>query len=331
MLPQFVSADYGRAVPVADGVSVTFRDAGHILGSATVTVDLEEKGRKARLVFSGDLGRGHNDILRDPETVNGVDYLLCESTYGDRTHQDFVGVQQTICGIINRAVEQDGKIIIPAFAVARTQQIVYTLHQLTESGCIPKLPIFVDSPLSRDVTDIFRRHPECFNEQIIQFMEDGANPFGWDDLTYVHEVEESKKLNDLKIPAIIIAPSGMCEAGRIRHHLRNNITDERNTVLMVGYCAQHTLGARIIARDRTVNIFGEPYPLNAHVEVIDAFSGHADKDELEGWIAKLEGPMRNIFLVHGDEDQSLPFAEHLRRRFPASKISVPNFRDSVTL
>jgi metallo-beta-lactamase family protein len=327
----FVAHDYARPFYPADGVTVTFRDAGHILGSATVTLDLEERGRKVRLLFTGDVGRGNNAILRDPELVSDVDILLSESTYGDRIHEDSTQCDRRLCDIVNRAIERGGKIIIPAFAVGRTQQLVYALNRLTEENCLPNIPIFVDSPLSSDVTEIFMAHPECFNEDVFEFMQEVDNPFGMEHLTYIRDADESKKLNTLNKPAIIIAPSGMCEAGRIRHHLRNNVADERNTILMVGYCAQHTLGARIIAREPTVNIFGEPHPLRAQVETIEAFSGHADKLELESWLKKLDGPRRKIFLVHGDESQSLPFAAHLQKSFPQATISVPNYKDSVEL
>jgi len=245
--------------------------------------------------------------------------------------RDTAQCDQRLCGIVNRAVDRGGKIIVPAFAVGRTQQIVYSLHRLTESGRVSVLPMFVDSPLSVDVTAIFRRHPECFNETIFKFMREVENPFGMANLTYIRDVEESKKLNDLHQPVIIISASGMCEAGRIRHHLKNNITDERNTVLMVGYCAEHTLGARIIARDRSVNIFGEPYPLRAHVEVIEAFSGNADKSDLEAWIGRLEVDLRSILLVYGEEEHALALAERLRVRFPSSDVSVPDYKDSVEL
>lgn len=327
----FVPHKYAHSFSPADGVTVTFRDAGHILGSATVTLDLEERGRKLRLLFTGDVGRGNNAILRDPELVSGVDILLSESTYGARVHEDTTECDRHLCAIVNRAIERGGKIIIPAFAVGRTQQLVYSLNRLTEDNCIPALPIFVDSPLSSNVTEIFMAHPECFNDGVFDFMQEVDNPFGMENLAYVREADESRKLNSLAKPAIIIAPSGMCEAGRIRHHLRNNIENERNTILMVGFCAQHTLGARIIARHSPVNIFGEPHRLRANVEVLAAFSGHADKSELEAWLKKLDGLRQKIFLVHGDEDQSLPFAEQLKHSFPKSQISVPNYKDSVEL
>jgi metallo-beta-lactamase family protein len=327
----FVAHDYARPFSPVHGVTITFRDAGHILGSATVTLDLEERGRKLRLLFTGDVGRGNNAILRDPELVSGVDILLSESTYGNRVHEDTSECDRRLCDIVNRAIQRGGKIIIPAFAVGRTQQLVYALNRLTRENCLPELPIYVDSPLSANVTEIFLAHHECFNKDVFEFMQTVEDPFGMKHLTYIRQAEDSKKLNRLTQPAIIIAPSGMCEAGRIRHHLRNNIEDERNTILIVGYCAAHTLGARIIAREPVVNIFGEPHQLRATVETLEAFSGHADKLELEAWLKKLDGPRRRIFLVHGDESQSLPFAEQLQQSFPQSIVTVPNYKDSVEL
>ena len=244
-LQQFVAFNYHRPFPVLDGVTVTFRDAGHILGSAQVVLDVQEAGRKFRYMFSGDVGRGGDEILRDPEPVENVDYLQIESTYGDREHSVRTDADETVGRLVLETLKQNGQVIIPAFSVGRTQQIVYVLNQLTLAGKLPRVPIYVDSPLSVNATEIYRLHPECFNDEINKFLHEKANPFGMENLTYIREVANSMKLNDLKEPAIIISASGMCEAGRIRHHLKSHIGDPKNLILFIGYCAEHTLGAQI--------------------------------------------------------------------------------------
>jgi len=320
---QFVAIGYDRPLPVADGVTVTFRDAGHILGSAQVILDIRERGRKYRYLFSGDVGRGNNDILRDPAPVENVDYLQVESTYGGRLHTARPDAHAEIGALVRETIANKGKVIIPAFSVGRTQQVVYTLHQLTLDGQLPKVPIFVDSPLSVNATEIFRLHPECFNDSVYRFLREKENPFGMENLTYIREVAQSMKLNDLKEPVIIISASGMCEAGRIRHHLKNNIGDPNTLLLFLGHCAEHTLGAQILARRNPVNIFGEPHHVAARIASHDAFSGHADKHELGRYVAGLTGDLKKVFVVHGEEDQSLAFAETLRALKPKAEVVVP--------
>jgi metallo-beta-lactamase family protein len=220
---QFVGLNYDRPMLVWDGVTVTFRDAGHILGSARVVLDIREGGRQFRYLFSGDIGRGNDDILRDPEPVDGVDYLQVKSTYGGREHAAKASANAEVAALVRETLDKQGKVIIPSFSVGRTQQIVYTLHQLTNAQQLPPVSIFVDSPLSVSATEIYRLHPECFNDVIYKFLREKENPFGMDNLTYIRELSQSIKLNDLKDPAIIISASGMAEAGRIRHHLKNTV------------------------------------------------------------------------------------------------------------
>ena len=328
---QFVSLNYDRPFPVIDGVTVTFRDAGHILGSAQVILDIRESGREYRFLFSGDIGRGEDDILRDPETVANVDYLQIESTYGDREHSAKQSAREEIGRLVRDTIDKTGKVIIPAFSVGRTQQIVYTLHQLACDGNLPKVPIFVDSPLSVNATEVYRLHPECFNDSTYRFLREKENPFGMENLTYIREVAHSMKLNDLKEPAIIISASGMCEAGRIRHHLKNHIGQVENLVLFIGYCADHTLGAQILSGQNPVNIFGEPHPVRARVAAIDAFSGHADKHELRRYVEALTGDIKEIFVVHGEESQAMAFAQTLRAIQPKARVFVPEYKQSATL
>lgn len=330
-LSHFASVPYNRPVPIIDGVTATWLDAGHMLGSTMIVLDLEEAGKKLRLAFSGDLGRGHNDILRDPDHPRDIDVLLTESTYGNRDHEPLSDVNDKVCGIVNRAVDQGGKVIIPSFAVGRTQQLLYTLYQLTKSRCIPVLPIYVDSPLSLQATEVFRRHPECFNKGFYDVMMSRENPFGTNNITYIQSVEESIALNDVNKPCIILSASGMAEAGRIRHHLKNNIEDARNTILIVGWCAPHTLGSHLATGHKEVNIFGEPHRVRARVETINAFSGHADRNELAAWAGEITGPLKKIFVVHGDEDAALAFRDTLAKSHPQSNVTVPGFGDVAEL
>ena len=318
---------YERPLWIADGVQVRFRDAGHILGSSQVCLNVREGSRKLRIGFSGDVGRGRDPLMRDPAPMEDVDVLFIESTYGNREHEPHDQINDRLCAIVNRAIERKGKIIIPAFAVGRTQHLVYSLHRLTEEKLIPELPIFVDSPLAVNATEIFKLHPECFNLDIYEQLMARHNPFGLERLKYIHDVEQSMALNDLKEPCIIISASGMAEAGRICHHLRNNISDERNTVIMVGFCAQHTLGAKLIAGEKRVRIFGEEHDVKAHVEVLTAFSAHADRSELLDFARRATGSLQHICVVHGEAEQSQALGAALREIFPRSQIHVPALND----
>jgi len=289
-LHHFVASGYGQSVEVGPGVRLTYRDAGHILGSALTVLDMDESGQRTRLLFTGDLGRKNLPILRDPQVVSGVDVLLIESTYGNRDHEPPEEAEDRLRRVINRTYRRAGKVIIPAFSVGRTQEIVYALHRLTEARAIPPLPIYVDSPLSANVTEIFRLHPECYDEALSDFViaNGHRDPFGFSRLTYVRDVEESKRLNTLREPAVIISASGMCEAGRILHHLKNNIEDRRNTILFVGFQAEHTLGRYILEGHKTVKIFGEKYQVRADVKSIDGYSAHADRTELLRYVCRRE-------------------------------------------
>jgi len=330
-LEQFAPVAYEQPVAVGPGVAATWIDAGHILGSSIIVLDIAEGARKYRLAFSGDLGRGHNDILCDPAVPQNVDYLLTESTYGNRVHEPLADVNERVCQIINRAVERNGKIVIPSFAVGRTQQLLYTLYQLQQSLCIPALPIYVDSPLAVNATTIFRKHLEAYNPKFAAVMANGDNPFSTPNVTYIQSVEESMALNGLTKPCIILSASGMAEAGRIRHHIHNTVEDPRNTILIVGWCAQHTLGARLASGDKQVNVFGELHTVRAEIETIDAFSGHADRHELHRWAEQITGSLRGIFVVHGELEPAEAFAAALRQLHPAADIRVPTYGDVVEI
>ena len=314
-LQNFLSVGYHRPFQVAPGVECTFYDAGHILGSAITVLDIQENGRKFRLAFTGDLGRRHLPILRDPELFPGTNVLIAESTYGMRTHESPTDAQRDLARVINNAYRRRGKVIIPAFAVGRTQELVYDLHQLILAHEIPEMPIYVDSPLAVNVTEIFRLHPECYDQEITDFMlTHHADPFGFERLRYVRDVEESKELNSMTGPLIIISASGMSEAGRILHHLKNNVEDPRNTVLIVGYQAEHTLGRRIVERQPEIKIFGEEYQLRADVEVIHGYSAHADRSEIMAYVEGIKGDtLREAFVVHGEEEAAASVADGFRQ------------------
>lgn len=331
-LQNFTSQSYNRPRLIAPGVTLTFLDAGHMLGSAIVVLDIEdhETHRETRLVFSGDLGRENIPILRDPQVPDYADILIMESTYGNRLHPPVADATKELERIVNETYQRGGKIIMPAFAVGRTQQLVYTLNRLADAGDIPRLPIYVDSPLAVDATAVFRLHPECYDEETLDFMlhEDGRrDPFNLGDVRYTRRVEESKQLNFLREPAVIISASGMAETGRILHHLKNNIEDPNNTVLITGWQAEHTLGRRLVDGVNPVKIFGVEYENNARGEVLNGFSGHADRDELLDWVGAMQRKPRHIFLVHGEEDAALSLADDLRERFQTT-VDVPEWQEN---
>jgi metallo-beta-lactamase family protein len=327
---QFVAFDYHRRMPIGDGISVSFFDAGHLLGAAQVLLEIKESGQTRRLLFSGDVGRGQDVLLRDPEPVEGVDTLIMESTYGGREHEVSPRSYGAIAEKLSTALRGGGKVLIPAFAVERTQQLLFVLNQLLTEGKLPKVPIYVDSPLAVDATEIFRLHPECFNQEVFEFIsEEHKNPFTYDEVHLIRSGMESRKLNELSGPAIIIASSGMCEAGRILHHLRNSIGDAQTTVLFVGYCAEHTLGWKLRQGFKEVNIFGEEHRVRARIETIDSFSGHADHSELLGYFSRLSGEKKNVFLVHGEPERSAALQTALRQGHRTGQVSVATHGQSV--
>ncbi len=325
-LSQIQGVDYYKSFSPIDGVQAVFKDAGHMLGSANVTLNIDDRGHHKRLAFSGDIGRKHLPILRDPEYVSESDFIIMESTYGNRLHAPIQNAAQDLKEQVIRTFDRGGKIIIPSFAVGRTQELVYALHKLHEADEIPQLDIFVDSPLAVNVTQAFKNHPEVYDDEIKAFMESEnlSNPFGFDDLRYIRDVEDSKKLNDLHKPAIIISASGMCEAGRILHHLKNNVEDERNTVLFVGYQGSHTLGRKILDGKSPIPIFGDKYQVRAEIHKLEGYSGHADRNALLNWLEKSaeNKTPRHVFLVHGEPDSAFSLAKAIEKR-GISQVSVP--------
>ncbi len=293
-----------RAFEALPGVTATFREAGHILGSAMVVLDIEERGRRFRLAFSGDIGRPGLPILRDPVFLSDVDHVIMESTYGTKTHRPPEEAAQEFRELVQATVARNGKIIVPAFAVGRSQEIVFELHKMIDKRLIPPIPVFVDSPLAVNASQVFQQHAELFDEETRALLQQNGDAFGFRSLTYTRSVEESKAINDRPGPLVVISASGMCENGRILHHLRNNIGDPRNTILIVSWQAPHTLGRRLADREPEVKIFGEWHKLRAQVATINGLSGHAGRDLLIRWAAALKPRVKSVFLVHGEPESS---------------------------
>jgi metallo-beta-lactamase family protein len=328
-LRRFVSIPYDSPFAPLPGLSATLVEAGHILGSAQVHLDVPDGATTTRrLVFSGDLGRKDLPILRDPAPLDRADYLFMESTYGDRVHAPIESTEDALAHAINDTVAKKGKVIIPAFAVGRTQEIVYSLHKLHNAGRIPDMPIFVDSPLAVNVTDVFKRHAECYDEETRKFVEDNGPVFTFSKLRYIEDRNDSIALNDVKEPCIIVSASGMCESGRILHHLKNNVSNSNNTILIVGFMAQHTLGRRLVERRPKVKILGVERDLYARVVVMNGFSAHGDQHDLVAYAAGAKGA-RRVFLIHGEPDQQAPLMDLLKKQ--GLSVDNPKVGDTATL
>ncbi|MGA2131457.1 MAG: MBL fold metallo-hydrolase [Bryobacteraceae bacterium] len=329
-LPLFQPVGYYTPQKLDAHLSFESYDAGHILGSSCLILNYRNATAHVRLAFSGDVGRPNLPITRPPDALPPVDYLILESTYGGRFHKSATHVVGKLRDVVNRTCARGGRIIVPAFAVGRTQQLVLLLHQLANESQIPNIPIFVDSPLAVDVTAVFRRHVECFNAETRQYLLDGEDPFGFSRLQYIREASESKKLNDLHGPFIVISASGMCEQGRILHHLRNNLEDPRSTVLITGFQAHDTLGRKLVEKIREVKVFGEPVTVRAEISSLDELSGHADQGELIAWLKPLAPHLKKVFLVHGEPEQSKTLAGVIRSQYGVD-VSVPSPGDSFVL
>jgi metallo-beta-lactamase family protein len=329
-LPLFRPVPYHEPRELTAGLRYEAYDAGHILGSSCVVMHEASAGGELRVAFSGDVGRPNLPIIRDPETMPAVDYLIMESTYGGRLHKNLDHVINKLEAVVKRTAARGGRIIVPAFAVGRTQQLVLLLHQLTDEKRIPNIPIFVDSPLAANVTAVHRDHPECFDAETGAYLDHHEDPFGFRRLQYLRDAEESKRLNDLHGPFVVISASGMAEQGRILHHLRNNIEDPRNTVLITGFMAQDTLGRKLVEKWPEVRIFGEPTRVRAEIASLDELSGHADQHELLAWIRPMAATLRRVFLVHGEPEQSATLAKLLKSEYNLDAV-VPAAGDSFDL
>lgn len=328
---QFASFNYEQWFHIHPDVRVLFRDAGHILGSATVTLEITQGDKKVLFGFTGDLGRPNRPILGDPLQMPEVDYLICESTYGDRDHESAPSeVDKFIEVIRNTCLEKKGKVIIPAFSVGRTQEIVYMLDKLQHAGKLPYVPVFVDSPLAVNATEVFLKHPECFDSELHRYMADDENPFGFNNLYYIRNTDGSKQLNSMKKPCIIISASGMMNAGRIRHHLLNNIENQRNTFLIVGYCAPNTPGGQLRAGAKSIHIMGQNKQVLADVVMMDSFSAHGDRGEMLDVISNQKKSVKKIWLVHGTIDRQEKWRDYLTAN-GFSNVGIPALGEEETL
>ncbi|MEO6443851.1 MAG: MBL fold metallo-hydrolase [Gemmatimonadaceae bacterium] len=324
-----VTVSYRKPLQILPGIELTFVEAGHILGSASVILDCDDGGKRKRLVFSGDIGRSGLPIIRDPVAPEGADVVIMESTYGNRDHQQLEDAQERLAQIVTATAGRGGKLLIPAFAVGRTQELVYDLHALVRAKRIPEIPIYIDSPLAIDATSVFEMHTDTF-DQSEEMVQQVSKLFRFPLVQYTRDVSESKMLNTSRGPMVVIAASGMAESGRILHHLLNGASDPRNTILIVGFMAQHTLGRRILERSPIIKVFGDELPLRAQVEVLNGYSAHADRRDLREWIQKVrgEGPgPSDVFLVHGEATAQDALAETLRG--DGFRVTVPSRGDRV--
>jgi metallo-beta-lactamase family protein len=322
VMDRFRRVPYETEFEIAPGATAALHDAGHLLGSASVTIDFNGNGNSRRLLFTGDMGRAEMPILRNPKTVRDADILITESTYGNRTHPPKADVQARLREFVVDIHRKRSKLIIPSFSVGRTQQIVFFLNELHARGEIPSVPVFVDSPLSSRATEVYEKHPECYDREAFKHVIEGDEPFRFKNLKYTTKLEDSMKLNGMRGPAIIISASGMCEAGRILHHLKHNIEDPENVVLIVGYQAEHTLGRRLIEGISPVRILGDKYTVRAQVRTINALSAHADRNELMDFVKGIGPIPERVFVIHGEEEQSEAFAESLSE-MGAKDVTIP--------
>jgi metallo-beta-lactamase family protein len=316
VLERIVSVPYKRRINVADGVNIVFHDAGHVLGSAITQIDVDDGGKKRRVVFTGDLGRKKIPILKDPELVEGADVLVTESTYGDRLHKPIAAMEDDLAAIMKRTHERGGKVVIPSFALERAQEILYAIRGLKKQGRMPKMPVYVDSPLTVKITDIFKLHPECYDAETRALIQANDSPFDFEEVKYVSDKEDSKAIDASPEPCVIISASGMCEAGRIVHHIKATCESAKNTIAIVGFQAVHTLGRRIVERRPRIRIFGLERELRAEVAVLNGFSAHADQKDLIEYATDLKarGPLGTVALVHGEPQAQAALREKLKER-----------------
>jgi len=328
----FIGVAYDRKFKIDENITVKFTNTGHMLGSAVVNLTIKEDNKLYNIAYTGDIGRPTNRILKSPEAFPQADIILTESTYGDRLHEVHNESENTLLDVItDTCVRKKGKLIIPSFSVGRTQEIVFSLDKFFNQGKLPRVPIYVDSPLSVNVTSVFRMHSECFNNDILHEMIHDPDPFGFNSLHYIESVEESKKLNNTKNPCVIISASGMMEAGRVKHHLANSISDSKNTILAVGYCAPQTLGAKILKGDKEVSIFGSKYKVKADVKKLESYSGHGDYNEMEQFLeCQNKENIKKLFLVHGEYETQLKYKAYLESK-GFKNIFVPDKNEEVTL
>jgi metallo-beta-lactamase family protein len=328
--PQFSHVAYRRPVQIDAGVEATFHDAGHVLGSSIIKIKVSQNGQERSVIFSGDIGRPRRPIVHDPALIAEADYILVESTYGDRVHQGPEDTKKLIAEVINSTKEAGGNVIVPSFALERSQELLYYINELLLADAIPHLKVFLDSPMAARITKVFQKHRELFDEEMTDHVQHNESPFTFPGLKMVGTSDESKAVNRIKGTVMIIAGSGMCTGGRVKHHLVNNITDSRNTIMFVGYQAVGTLGRRIVNGEKQVRILGRKYPVKARVARINGFSAHADRDELFKWLDELKRPPRKVFVVHGEAESAHHFGDYLSQK-TGWQVSVPAYQDEIVL
>jgi len=321
---------YDEMVSLGDDVKARFRDAGHILGSAIIELWVKENGQEKKLVFSGDLGNTGQPLLKDPTLIEEGDVLWLESTYGNRSHKSHEETVQELTTIIQKAIREQAKVIIPAFAVERTQNIIFTVGQLIKKGAIPSIPVYIDSPLAISATEIFKKNPDCFDEETKALLLEGENPLEFPEILYTQTTEASKAINEDPRPGIIISSSGMCEAGRIKHHLKHHLWRESSHIVFIGYQAEGTVGRRIVDGAKRVRLLGEEIAVKAHIHTLGGFSAHADQKGLLDWLSHFKNPQLEVFINHGEEKISREFAQRIHEQFPF-KTNLPKWREKRSL
>jgi metallo-beta-lactamase family protein len=328
--PQFSTVKYKQPVKIGDGVEATFCDAGHVLGSSIIRVKVSQDGQDRTVIFSGDIGRPDRPIVHDPSIVEQADYVLVESTYGDRVHEGPEDTKKMIADVINSTKQAGGNIIVPSFALERSQELLYYINELLLEKAIPQLQVFLDSPMASRITKVFQNHRELYDEEMTEFMRRNKSPFEFPGLKMAGTSDESKAINHIRGTIMVIAGSGMCTGGRIKHHLVNNITRPENTIMFVGYQAVGTLGRRIVNGEKEVRILGQEYPVIARIAKINGFSAHADKEELFEWLSGLKKPPRKLFVVHGEAESANKFSDYIREK-TGWEVTVPAYQDEVVL
>jgi metallo-beta-lactamase family protein len=328
--PLFSPVPYGKTLRLADGIEAVFHDAGHVLGSSNLMFKIDRNGESRKILFSGDVGRRNRPILRDPTLFKEADYIIVESTYGDRLHEDGDKIADELAEVINSTVKAGGNIVVPSFALERSQEILYYMNELLAANRIPHIMVFFDSPMAVSITEIFEGHLELFDKEAKAIIRSGKSPFSFPGLTRVSTTDESKAINQISGSIMIIAGSGMCNGGRIKHHLVSNISRPESTILFVGYQAVGTLGRQIVDGAATVRILGKKYKVKAKIVQMNGFSAHADKDELFHWLSAIKNQPRGVFVVHGEEEVSTGFADYLKDKL-GWNVLVPQYKDEVIL
>jgi len=328
--PLFAPVAYDQPVEIRPDLRATFHEAGHVFGSSFIDVNYQHNGEARNIVFSGDMGRANRPILRDPESAKEADYLLIESTYGDRVHEPTESIKPKIAKVINTAKAAGGNIIVPSFALERSQELLYIINELIVEKAIPHVTVFLDSPMAGSITKVFRHHPELFDRDMQRFVHRNGSPFNFSDLRITQSTEESKAINRIRETVVVIAGSGMCTGGRVKHHLVNNITRPESTIMFVGYQAVGTLGRRIVEGDREVRILGTHYRVQARIAQVHGFSAHADKEEMLTWLRTLKEPPRKLFVVHGEAESAQHFGRFIREQ-TGWEVAVPDYQDEAIL